>query len=75
MRGGYRIGSGVKKGTKPWNTGLKLKDIPKYSHMGFQKGHPPYPAGKPNKGWFTTERVRREKNVNWIDGKNLDRTK
>ena len=27
------------KGQLPWNTGIKLSKIPKYSHVGFQKGH------------------------------------
>jgi len=40
-RGGYRIGSGRKKGSIPWNKGLK----------GYNQGHPNYRLNPPwNKG-------------------------
>jgi len=35
-------------------------------NLGFQKGHDNFDGAE--KGWFTTERVEREKNINYKDG-------
>ena len=39
---------------------------------GFQKLHKTFDGSE--KGWFTTERVSKEKNVNWVDGHKMYRT-
>lgn len=38
MRGGYRIGSGRKKGSIHWNKGLTKEDYPQLSNSGIKKG-------------------------------------
>jgi len=64
-RGGYRPGSGRKKGAIPWNKGLK--GWTRGTKAGFQKGHSHFKGSE--KGWFTTERTKGEKNINWKDGR------
>jgi hypothetical protein len=52
------------RGRIPWNKGLKgwTKD----TKAGFQKGHGNFPGAE--KGWFTTEKVSGENNINYKDG-------
>ena len=49
-----------KKGETPWNKNLKL-DKEKYPNVGFQRGHKCFEGAE--KGWFTTERVKGDKNI------------
>lgn len=62
----------------PWNRGLKLSQIPRYSNMGFQRGHKHFEGAE--KGWFpqgvipltafkpNDERISGERNPNWAGG-------
>ena len=52
-------------GRPAWNKGL-TKEHPSVAKAGFQKGHKFYSGGE--RGWFTSNRVKAEKNINWKGG-------